>query len=76
MTKQAMMMDFPDVKALIITVCRYSPSQNIQAKLHTIVYCVITCRIWHQTWNIETENSQHPFKGGGGGVTYVFDWIK
>lgn len=61
--RHAIMTDFPEVNALIITVWRYSPSQNIQAKLQTIAYCVMTWRNWHQSCGIEhsPSNKLNPY---------------
>lgn len=61
--RHAIMTDFPEVNALIITVWRYSPSQNIQAKLQTIAYCVMTWRNWHQSCGIDhsPSNKLNPY---------------
>jgi len=47
---------FPVENTLTIIVCKYTPSQNIQAKLHTTQYCAITCRTIHQTWKKQSTS--------------------
>lgn len=48
--RQTMMSELPEINVCIMSVCRHSPSQNIQEKLLTTAYCVITCSTWHHTW--------------------------
>ena len=38
------------LNAYTMIVCKYSPSLNIQKKLHDRKYCVIACRARHHTY--------------------------